>query len=481
MKEQGTKYQSIQSATESVPAASKSAKVSVDGILNFIGFGPLQVVAFGLAGLTALAFGTDTVLFGVIDIPVQEKWNLTSLEYSAMPAATGIANVIGGLVYSLLLDNFGRVWPYALILLHMALFSLASAFSPNFPTLAVLRFGMSLAVTGAAAAMFPTLLEVLPVKNRGKVLVSIVLVEALGFCTAGGLAWWLVPSYPVDGWRYLIIATSIPLFIAAAYRMVFSFQSPRYLIAKQRYREARAVFARMARFNGKNLSDLLPDDMAFEELVEIPSQEKWSCFKSFSILQSIFKQPYLRTTLCLTIVYITCSGAFFGLSSFLPNVIQQLGINPYFTTFVGYCGQIPGVVLMAIIVEWKGVGRINAIRFFTVISIVAFVLFAFVQNEVSIPVFTILIYFSILPTQAVLQTYISEVFPTDVRSFSLGYYHSASALADVFFTVASGYTAEVHISWLFPVVWAGVFAVQFIVSLFLNRETLGMNLTDASR
>ena len=476
----GTKYQSIQSATESVPVASKSTKVSVDGILNFIGFGPLQVVAFGLAGLTAIAFGTDAVLFGVIEIPLQQKWNLTSLEYAAMPAATGIANVIGGFAYSLLLDNFGRVWPYALILLHMALFSLASAFSPNFQTLAVLRFGMSLAVIGAAAALFPTLLEVLPVKNRGKIMVLMILVEALGFCVASGLAWWLVPGYPVDGWRYLIIATSIPLFLGAAYRLVFSFQSPRYLIAKQRYKEARAVFARMARFNGKNLSDLLPDDMAFEELVEIPSQEKWSCFKSFSILRTIFKPPYLRTTLCLTIVYVICSGGFFGVGTFLPNVIQQLGIDPYFTAFVGYCGQIPGVLLMAIIVEWKGVGRINAIRFYTLITIVAFLLFAFVQNEVSIPVFTILIYFTKLPNEAVIQTYISEVYPTDVRSFSLGYFHSATSLVAVLFSLVSGYVAEVHISWLFPVVFAGVFAVQFIVSLFLNRETLGMNLTDTA-
>ena len=474
----GTKYQSIQSAAESVPAASKSAKVSVDGILNFIGFGPLQVVAFGLAGLTALAFGLDIVIFGFIDIPLQQKWNLTSLEYSVLPAGTGIANIIGGFFYSMLLDNFGRVWPYALILLNIASLGLASAFSPNFPTLVVLRFGASLAVTGAASAVFPTLLEVLPVKNRGKIMVCMVLVEALGICTAGGLAWWLVPGYPADGWRYLIIATSIPLFIAAAYRMVFSFQSPRYLIAKQRYREARAVFARMARFNGKNLSDLLPDDMAFEEMVEIPRHKDWPCLKAFSVLLSLFKQPYLRTTVCLTIVYVTCTGAFFGSSAFLPNVIQHLGINPYFTAFIGYCGQIPGVVLMAIIVEWKGVGRINAIRFFTVISIVAFLLFAFVQNEVSIPVFTILIYFSMLPTISAVQTYISEVYPTEIRSFSLGYFNGASALFNVFFTLISGYVAEVHISWLFPVVWAGVFAVQFIVSLFLNRETLGMNLTD---
>ena len=458
--------------------ASKSAKVSVDGILNFIGFGPLQVVAFGLAGLTALAFNIDSLVLGFIDIPLQQKWNLTSLEFSVLPAVTGIANIIGSFVYPMLLDNFGRVWPYALICAHAATFSLASAFSPSFVALTLLRFGTSIALVGASAAYTPTMLEFLPVKNRGKVMILILLGQAVGSCILGGLAWWLLPRYIRNGWRYLVIATTLPLFVVTAYRVLFSFQSPRFLIAKQRYREARAVFARMARFNGKNLSDLLPDDMAFEELVEIPSHKEYPCLKSFWLLLTLFKRPYLRSTLCLTVIFVTSTGGFYGSSLFLPVFIKNLGLKPYFIAFIGYCGQIPGILLMAIIVEWRGVGRINAIRFFTVISIVAFLLFAFVQNEVSIPVFTILIYFSMLPTATVLRTYISELYPTEIRSVSIGYFEVITCVFVVISSLVSGYTAEVHISWLFPVVWAGVFAVQFIVSLFLNRETLERNLTD---
>ena len=472
-----TKYKSVQ-ITESFSNEKTSGRVSVDSILNFIGFGRLQFVAFGLAGLTALAFGLEVVIFGFIDIPVQEKWNVTSLEYAVLPAGASVANIIGGLIYALLLDNFGRVWPYALILLHIASFGLASAFSPNFATLVALRSGASFAVTAAATALFPTLLEFLPVKNRGKIMVSVRLIEALGICTAGGLAWWLVPSYTVDGWRYLIIATALPIFLAAAYRVLFMFQSPRFLIAKQRYREAKVVLSRMARFNGKNLSDFIPDDVAFEEVVEIPKQKKKSCLTSFAALLTLFKRPYLRTTLCLTVIYMTETGAFFGSSLFLPAVLKNLGVDPYFTAFVGYCGQIPGILLMAIIVEWKGVGRINSIRLFSLISVISFLLFAFVQNPIAISVFIVFIYFSMLPNISVLQTYISESYPTEIRSFAFAYFNNCTAIFGIFYPFMSGVTADVHISWLFPVVWAGVFAVQFIVSLFLNRETLGMNLTD---
>ena len=47
---------------------------NVDNILNFIGYGPLQFIAFCLAGLSAIAFGLDMVIFAFVDIPVQQEW-----------------------------------------------------------------------------------------------------------------------------------------------------------------------------------------------------------------------------------------------------------------------------------------------------------------------------------------------------------------------------------------------------------------------
>ncbi len=53
--------------------------VCVDDILNYIGYGPLQVLAFLLAELTAFAFGLEMVIFAYLDIPIQDQWNLTSV------------------------------------------------------------------------------------------------------------------------------------------------------------------------------------------------------------------------------------------------------------------------------------------------------------------------------------------------------------------------------------------------------------------
>ena len=453
-------------------------KKTVDDILNFIGYGPLQFIAFCLAGLSAIAFGLDTAIFAFIDIPVQQEWNLTGLEYAILPATTGVTNIVGTFFYALLCDHFGRVWPYALILAHIGVFGLVSAFSPSFLALILLRDATSLAVTSASMVLFTTLVEFLPVRNRGKVMVSVFVIEALGVCLTGGLAWWLIPTFGQKGWRYLIIATSIPNFIGVAYRLLFHIESPRFLIAKGKYEEARKVFLKMARLNGKDLSDILPNTKKFEDVVQLEKVKKTSFLESMSTLLSMFRRPFIRTTLIMSVIFVTENGAYYASSIFLLSVLKDMGNNPYFTAFIGYLGQIPGILLMSIVTDWPSVGRLNSLRFFSFMSAVSFGIFAAYRNDIATPVMTILIYFSMVPMISLLYTYVSEVYPTEHRSFALGYYNNLASAFNICVPFLSGYLSDVRVHWVYPTVWAGMFLFQLFMSLLLNRETVDRNLKD---
>ena len=455
--------------------------VCVDDILNYIGYGPLQVLAFLLAALTAFAFGLEMVIFAYLDIPIQDQWNLTSVEYAILPSMTGLGNIIGGFGYGLLCDYYGRVWPYAVILCHVGVVGLASAFSPNFATLVVLRTLASVAVTGIASVMFSTLVEFLPVRNRGKVMVSVLIVEAIGICSMGGMSWWLITTYPKYGWRFILVASSLPYFVPAIFRLAFPLQSPRYLIGKGEHKKAMDVFKKMARINGKCLS--INESNSIQCIVgrdSKPSKDVSSSILTSSL--SIFKPPYLRTTLCLSVIFVTETASYFASSIFLPVILKEFGMNPYFISFIGYLGQIPGIMLMSIIVEWEKVGRINSLRLFSLLTTSSFLLFGFLRNEAAIAVSVVFIYFSMVPMISLLYTYISEVYPTQTRAFTLGYFTNLSAAFGMALPFLGGYLAEVstHTHWLFPTVWAGVFLLQFVVSLFLNVETLRRNLIDTS-
>jgi putative MFS transporter len=471
------KYQPNRSDEHTIDSCGERRR-SVDDILNFIGYGPLQFIAFCLAGLSAIAFGLDTAIFAFVDIPVQQEWNLTGIEYAILPATTGVTNIIGTFFFALLCDYYGRVWPYALILGHIGIFGLASAFSPSFTILVLFRDITSLAVTSASMVLFTTLVEFLPVRNRGKVMVSVFVIEAFGVCLTGGLAWWLIPTFGQKGWRYLIIATSIPNFLGVAYRLIFNIQSPRFLIAKGRYKEARRVFEKMAKLNGKKLNNFLPVNCRFEDVVQLDVEKKRSFMESVYTLLSMFKQPFLRTTFFTSIIFVTENGAYYASSIFLLSVLKDLGNNPYFTAFIGYLGQIPGILLMSIVTDWPSVGRLNSLRFFSFMSAISFGFFAGFRDQVATPILTILIYFSMVPMISLLYTYVSEVYPTEYRSFALGYYNNLASAFNICVPFLSGYLSDVRVHWVYPTAWAGMFLFQLIMSLFLNKETVDRNLKD---
>ena len=443
----------------------------------------MQVIAFMLAGITAISYGLEVVIFTFVDIPIQKEWNITNIEYGLLPSTTGVTNVIGGFFYSFLSDSYGRVWPYALAVFHLGIVGLASAFSPNFPAFIILRDITSFALPAVSSLLYATFVEFLPVRNRGKVIVLVLVVQAIGACITGGLAWWLIPTYTVNGWRYLIVATTIPQIFCAVYRLfIFPLQSPRFLIAKGRYKEANKVFKKMAWLNRKNVDDILPKGVRLDVSQADFGIERETnvCSQFWKSLASIFKPPYLRMTVPISLIYVTSSTAYVCSSIFLLQILKEFGTDPYFTSFTGYLGQIPGILLMSIIVEWRGVGRINSLRFFTVITIAAFLLLAFVRNQIATSVLTVFLYFGMVPQLSLLYTYMSEIYPTAIRSTAIVFNNNLAAAIGIAVPYFSGYLSQVSIPWLYPTVWAGFYSFQFVISFLLRRETLGVNLRDTT-
>ena len=453
---------------------SAEPQISLDETISHIGFGPYQVIVFLLAGLTTFSYGAESAVFSLIADSLNSQWGVNGVKLAIFLSISGAGNATGGVFYGYLCDNYGRVWPYVLAMLSVALFILASAFSPNYETLLSLRFCVSIGIPGSLVTVISALTEVLPVRNRGQVLVLIMLVHSVGICVTGGLAWWLIPSYPTNGWRYLIIATAVPPFLAVVFRIAFPFESPRYLLSIGDHKRAHRILQHMACFNRR--------DLPFElEVVEaIQSTTKPSLKESFLKLSHVFKRIYLRTTISMGIIGIAHAAAYNSLGIYIPTILGYLVKNSYFTAFIGYLGQIPGVLLMAIIVEWKYVGRLNSMRFFVCLAIATLILFATVQNSVSIPILTIFINFSTVPLTGLMLSYISEYYPTPIRGSALAFFNNLAALFGIFFPYLGGYTTDVfdQFPWLFPSIWALFYLLVFFMSCFLQRETHMLDLSD---
>ena len=459
-------------------------KMTADDILNNIGFGPFQVVAFLLVSFTYFCYALDASIFVFLTDSIMDDFdNLTDTQYTALPATTGVANVIGALFFSYATDRFGRVWPFGLCLIWVGLASVASAFANSFPLLIVLRLTASLGIGGISGLTFPTLVEFLPVRNRGKMGVLVLLVASLGIAASSGLAWWLIPTYSHpengfwQGWRFYVIACGAPMLLIGLFRFVFYFESPRFLLTKGKTKQAWKVFRAIAKFNCKELTNHVSYE-DFKEVMEDDAQQTKK--KKFVFLQllEIFKPRYLRRTLPLTVIIITESFGYLCSQLFLPEFVKKLDVNQYFVILISAIAQSPGVLLMSIIIEWPKVGRLNSLRFFSILSSIFFMLLAIFQTEVSIPVLVVFIYFSASPIISLLYTYISEVYPTEIRSVTTAYYYMLQAMSYLVGAFISDKASHIPLHWLFPAVWSIIFLIQFLAGLLLNYEPLNKKLFD---
>lgn len=482
--------QKIYNGSETKTTAKDSACDYIDNVLSEIGFGTFQVLAFFMVGVSYMGFISQTLTFSFSSIDLTDLWKLNGVQYSLVSVTTCGTNLIGEAVGGYIADRYGRFWPYVISLLILTVFIAASAFSRTFYTFLIFRSLAAVGTGGLMVLMNPTLIEFLPIKNRGSSTILTGIIQAFGSCIAGGFAWWLIPGYDKHhGWRYYILFTAGVTCLAFLFRIVFYFESPRYLISKGKADAAWKLLKIIGRLNRRRIEEITSQE---EFIKNVTSTQTLACSKSkhtsstlgfISSMKTfliIFKRPYLRRTLLLLIIYNTQDIAYYGSTLFLPYSLQILGADPYFIAFVGFVAQIPGIALMAIIVEWPLIGRLNALRFFSLLSAISFFLFGFIQNQIATPVLTVVVYFSIIPNQPLVMTYISESFPTEVRVKAIALMTVVSAMNGFWTPFVSGYMADMMkiYSWLSSVVWGSVFLFQFLVSLLLKHETRGRSLQD---
>ena len=461
--------------------------VTVDHVLNFIGLGRFQLLVFLLGSMGYVSFGLEDVTFTFINTPIRDRWNMSDLRFSALPAMTSVSNLVGAVVFGSLTDLYGRVWPFGLCIAMVGVFTLASAFAGSWPVFFALRLTVSVATGGIPTFIFPSLIEFLPTKNRGQVASLVKVIQMCGSCIATGVAWWLIPSYPDKGWRYFVIAIAIPSLFTATLRLAFWIESPRFLINRGEVDRAWKVLNIVAWVNGKDLSSFTSK----EELQLSVKQSHPTCAKQtlkgtlydlFWKYANLFRRPYFRTTVTLILINICTESGDYGSTLFLPNILKPLVPERYlyFLPLVALFARIPGLLFMSIIIEWPEVGRIRSLKLFAFFTAIFLLLSGLVRTPVATSVFLILVYFNMEPLTPIQNTYISEFYPTEVRSVALVVMGIFSNIAMIGTPFGNGYIADVapKLPWLFGVVMSVVYFVTFALCFLLNKETREVFLTD---
>ena len=188
----------------------------------------------------------ETNIIGSVMGALRHEWGLSAAQGSMTVSVWVVGMLIGAIGFGYLADRFGRKRLFLTTLLWYAVFSLASAFAPNYETFLILRFLTALAVGGEYSAVTATMGEFFPKKHRGRTDALILSGFPLGAMASAGVSWWLLNSLPHDlAWRIgLGLGATLALFFLWARNKIP--ESPRWLLQQGRVEEAEAIVEMVA-------------------------------------------------------------------------------------------------------------------------------------------------------------------------------------------------------------------------------------------
>lgn len=172
----------------------------------------------------------------------------TPSELSLLLAAVYVGAIVGAPLFGWLADRIGRRLVLAWALFILVATSLAAAASPNISWLTVFRGLSGLGLGAYPPLMIAYLTDILPARSRGPLIMSGVALAYIGPPGILFLIRWLTPLQPLgwEAWRWAFALGGCGALFAGLLFLRLP-ESPRWLIAAARPREAEAMLERFER------------------------------------------------------------------------------------------------------------------------------------------------------------------------------------------------------------------------------------------
>lgn len=275
---------------------------------------PERLTPFHLR-ITALTFGanfSDGYALGSIGIALTLVPTGLGLDavWSGLIASSVLVGIfVGSITCGWLGDRFGRRLVYMLDFVLIVVASALQFWVQDPATLFVLRLLIGFGV-GADYALGPTLVaEFVPARFRGGLLASLTVAWTVGYTAAYFIGTWIDSMPWDDGWRWLLASGAVPAAAVLVLRLGTP-ESPRWLVAKGRLDEARAVVDRFVTGS-----------------IDVDAVAAAARGRSTGRYRDLFRRPVLRRTVFGAVFYNAQVIPYFAVYTFLPVILLALGMD----------------------------------------------------------------------------------------------------------------------------------------------------------
>lgn len=244
--------------------------------------------------------GLDVLILSFAMAAIVSEFGLTLGEGGLIATYTLIGTVLGGYLFGIFADYFGRVHTFSLTIIIFSIFTGACVFADNVTHLNILRFLAGLGLGGEYGIGMTLVSETWPAAKRARATAGVAMGWQAGAVLAAILAAVVLPDY---GWRGLFLVGVIPALLAAWARHGIK-EPPMWVKRKEMKKE---LAARKER--GETLT--AEEEEQLEEAKKFP-------------LAHLFASPSKTvTTLSLTVMTSVQNFGYYGIMVWLPMILLK--------------------------------------------------------------------------------------------------------------------------------------------------------------
>ncbi|XP_053686438.1 beta-alanine transporter [Sabethes cyaneus] len=401
----------------------------------------------------------DNSLF---DSTVVTQWDLVCEKDFFTTAALsifGLAGLIGNLAFGYMQDYWGRKSSFFIYLLIEIIACALGVLTQNYGQWIVTRFIVGLTVPAILSSPYVLAIELVEPSKRDFCTIVSNIAYSIGLILLAGVV------HIFRGWKALSLAVSLPFFSLFTF-YYFIPESPRWLISRNRFKEAAMVMKNMARINGKpiptNYETVLKNKLCASSDITIDAKY------NYGIKDLFFGKNLARKTIIITYIWFTNTSVYVGLSYYAP----ALGGDEILNFFLAGIVELPTYIVL-----WPSLyfcGR----RWILCISMMLggfACLFTFITQTDQTT--TLVLYcigkmgissaFVILPLMA------SELYPTVVRGLGMSFSSVIGMIGPIIIPFVNYMGNEVAV---FPLIVMGLLLISGGCSSLLLPETKNVRL-----
>jgi putative MFS transporter len=422
---------------------------------------------FIVGGLGFMFDAWDVSLNGVLIPLLREEWALSAGQAAWIGTANLIGMALGAFIWGTIADRIGRKKAFAATLLVFSVFTLAGALTGGIGWFVLFRFLAGFGLGGCIPVDYALVGEFTPRRHRGTVLTAMDGWWPIGAAACGFLSAWLVATW--GDWRLPLLVMILPAMLVFLVRLMVP-ESPLFLIQQGREAEARTVIDEMVRRTGEPVRQYV--------LPPVPQPKPLTFGALGEQLASLWRYSW-KVTLVSWALFFTIMLVYYIALQWLPTFLIDAGYEQA-RAFI-MTGAMAAVGLLGVIVAAWLVEKTGRKWLLAVTAVASSFLMAVLAAMLDVPtaVLPLVLSFGFVVQVAipVLYTYVSELYPTELRGSGFGW---ASAVS----RIAAGVGPLVFVTWLVPVmglVWAfvvtGVLVVAAVALMMsMAPETKGREL-----